>query len=151
MKAASPRGARKILTKILLLPDLSHPQPTTAWRYAHRQQTSRKHYELVVERWQEIRRLHEAGAEVADIARKLGTSRPTVYRYKDLTEPPEFGQHRRRGSVKRSVWVPYILKRWEEGCRNGKKLFRERFENKATPTASPTWDAWSPSSGEQMD
>ena len=85
---------------------------------------SRKHYELVVERWQEIRRLREAGAEVTDIARKLGTSRPTVYRYKDLTEPPEFGQHRRRGSVL-DPWVPYILKRWEEGCRNGKKRYRE--------------------------
>ena len=85
---------------------------------------SRKHYELVVERWQEIRRLREAGAEVTDIARKLGTSRPTVYRYKDLTEPPEFGQHRRRGSVL-DPWVPYILKRWEEGCRNGSKLYRE--------------------------
>jgi len=73
----------------------NRPRPS----YAHRQQTSRKHYELVVERWHEIRRLHEAGAELTDIARKLGTSRPTVYRYKDLTEPPEFGQHRRRGSV----------------------------------------------------
>ena len=83
--------------------DPSAPGPLTPNRprpgYARRQQTSRKHYELVVERWQEIRRLHEAGAEVTDIARKLGTSRPTVYRYKDLTEPPEFGQHRRRGSV----------------------------------------------------
>jgi transposase len=68
--------------------------------------------------------LHEAGAGVADIARKLGTSRPTVYRYKDLSEPPEFGQPRRRGSVL-DPWVPYILKRWEEGCLNGKKLFRE--------------------------
>jgi AcrR family transcriptional regulator len=68
--------------------------------------------------------LHQAGADVSDIARKLGTSRPTVYRYKDLTEPPEFGQHRRRGSVL-DPWVPYILRRWEEGCRNGQKLFRE--------------------------
>ena len=108
--------------------DPSAPGPLTPNRprpgYAHRQQTSRKHYELVVERWQEIRRLHEAGAEVTDIARKLGTSRPTVYRYKALTEPPEFGQHRRRGSVL-DPWVLYILKRWEEGCRNGKKLYRE--------------------------
>jgi len=108
--------------------DPGAPGPLTPNRarpgYAHRQQSSRKHYELVVERWQEIRRLHQAGAEVSDIARKLGTSRPTVYRYKDLTEPPEFGQHRRRGSVL-DLWVPYILKRWEEGCRNGSKLYRE--------------------------
>jgi len=92
--------------------------------YAHQQQTRRRHYELVVERWEEIRRLQQAGADVSDIARKLGTSRPTVYRYKDLTEPPEFGQHRRKGSVL-DPWVPYILRRWQEGCRNGHKLFRE--------------------------
>jgi transposase len=83
--------------------DPGAPGPLTPNRprsgYARRQQTSLKHYELVVERWQEIRRLHQAGAEVIDIARKLGTSRPTVYRYKDLSEPQEFGQHRRRGSV----------------------------------------------------
>jgi hypothetical protein len=148
--ASSPREAQKILTKILVLPDLSHPTDHGLEIRPPPADTSRKHYELVVERWQEIRRLHKAGAEISDIARKLGTSRPTVYRYKDLTEPPEFGQHRRRGSVL-DPWVPYILKRWEEGCPNGKKLFRERFESKATPTASPTWDAWSPSSGEQMD
>lgn len=88
------------------------------------QQTSRKRYEPIVERWKEIRRLQEAGADVADIARKLRTSRPTVYRYEDLIEPPEFGQHRRRQSVL-DPYVPYILKRWEEGCRNGRKLFRE--------------------------
>jgi transposase len=98
----------------------NRPRPS----YAHQQQTRRKHYELVVERWEEIRRLHQAGADVADIARKLGTSRPTVYRYKDRSEPPEFGQHLRRGSVL-DPWVPYILRRWEEGCRNGHKLFRE--------------------------
>ena len=92
--------------------------------YARQQQTRRRHYELVLERWREIRRLQQAGADVTDIARKLGTSRPTLYRYKDLAEPPEFGQHRRKGSVL-DPWVPYILRRWEEGCRNGHTLFRE--------------------------
>jgi len=108
--------------------DPGAPGPLTPNRprpgYAHQQQTRRRHYELVVERWEEIRRLQGAGADVSEIARKLGTSRPTVYRYKDLTEPPEFGQHRRKGSVL-DPWVPYILRRWEEGCRNGHKLFRE--------------------------
>ena len=108
--------------------DPGAPGPLTPNRprpgYARQQQRRRKHYELVVERWEEIRRLHQAGADVSDIARKLGTSRPTLYRYKERSEPPEFGQHLRRGSVL-DPWVPYILKRWEEGCRNGHKLFRE--------------------------
>ncbi len=120
--------------------DPASPGPLTPNRlrpgYAQQQQTSRKRYEMLVERWKEIRRLQEAGADIADIARKLGTSRPTVYRYKDLTEPPEFGQHRRRESVL-DPYIPYILRRWEEGCRNGRKLFR-RFGSRATLTASPT-------------
>jgi hypothetical protein len=62
--------------------DPGAPGPLTPNRprpgYAHQQQTRRRHYELVVERWEEIRRLQGAGAEVSDIARKLGTSRPSV-------------------------------------------------------------------------
>lgn len=108
--------------------DPAAPGPLTPNRprpgYARRQQSKRKRYKLLVERWQEIRRLQEAGADIADTARKLGTSRPTVYRYKELIEPPEFGQHRRRQSVL-DPYIPYILRRWEEGCRNGRKLFRE--------------------------
>lgn len=98
----------------------NRPRPS----YARQQQSKRKRYKLLVERWKEIRRLQEAGADIADTARKLGTSRPTVYRYKELIEPPEFGQHRRRQSVL-DPYIPYILRRWEEGCRNGRKLFRE--------------------------
>jgi transposase len=108
--------------------DPGAPGPLTPNRprpgYAHQQQRRRRHYELVVDRWEEIRRLQGAGANFSEIARKLGTSRPTVYRYKDLTEPPEFGQHRPKGSVL-DPWVPYILRRWEESCRNGHKLYRE--------------------------
>lgn len=111
-----------------LYEDPAAPGPLTPNRprpdYASQQQSKRKRYKLLVERWKEIRRLQEAGADVADIARKLGTSRPTVYRYKDLIEPPEFGQHRRRRSVI-DPYIPYILRRWEEGCRNGRQLFRE--------------------------
>ena len=108
--------------------DPGDPGPLTPNRprpgYATQYQIRHRRYRLIVERWEEIRRLQEAGADVADIARKLGTSRPTVYRYKDLIEPPEFGQHRRRQTVL-DPYIPYILKRWEEGCRNGRKLFRE--------------------------
>lgn len=111
-----------------LYEDPAAPGPLTPNRprpgYASQQQSKRKRYRLLVERWKEIRRLQQAGADVVDIAGKLGTSRPTVYRYKDLTEPPEFGQHRRRATLL-DPYIPYILRRWEEGCRNGRQLFRE--------------------------
>ena len=77
----------------------------------------------MVERWEEIRRLHQAGAEVRD--RSQARHEPSHrLPFQDLTEAPEFGQHRRRGSVL-DPGVPYILRRWEEGCRNGHELFRE--------------------------
>jgi transposase len=48
----------------------------------------------------------------------------TVYRYKDLTEPPPRRSHGRRKSIL-DPYVPYLLGRWNEGCRNGKRLLRE--------------------------
>jgi len=106
----------------------SSPGPVTPNRprlwYARQQEAAKKRHERLVERWREIRRLQAAGADVADIARKLGISRRTVYRYKDLAEPPERTRHQRRATVL-DPYVPYILKRWEEGCRNGMRLFRE--------------------------
>ena len=49
--------------------------------------TARKRHERLVERWRDIRRLHLAGASVKDIAEWVGTSRSTVYRYRELAEP----------------------------------------------------------------
>ena len=48
----------------------------------------------------------------------------TVYRYKDLEEAPPRQTHTTRASVL-DPYVPYLLKRWEEGCRGGKRLLRE--------------------------
>lgn len=108
--------------------DASSPGPMTPNRprlwYARQREAAQKRHERLVEQYREIRRLQAAGADVADIARKLSISRRTVYRYKDLTEPPMLTEHRRRATVL-DPYVPYILRRWEEGCRNGMKLFRE--------------------------
>ncbi len=53
----------------------------------------------------------------------LGISARTVYRYKDLEEPPPRPAHRRKSVL--DPYVPYLLERWNEGCRNGKRLLRE--------------------------
>lgn len=63
-------------------------------------------------------------ADVRFIARKLGIGARTVYRYKDLSEPPSRQSHRSRASVL-DPHVTYLLGRWNEGCRNGKRLFQE--------------------------
>ncbi len=85
---------------------------------------ARRRHERLVEQWRSIRRLYLAGADLRDICRRLGISPRTVYRYKDLTEPPPRPVYKRKASVL-DPYVPYLLRRWNEGCRNGKKLYRE--------------------------
>jgi transposase len=77
-----------------------------------------------VQQWRNIRRLHLAGADVHDITKRLGVSRETVYRYRRMEEPPEPVRFRHKKRVL-DPYVPYILRRWGEGCRNGTKLYRE--------------------------
>ncbi len=69
--------------------------------------------------------LHARGAGVADIARAVGVTRRTVYRY--LSDgPPQRRRptpHGRRRVLE--PWEPYLLKRWEEGCHTATRLWRE--------------------------
>ena len=88
------------------------------------EEAARRRHERLVSQWEDIRRLYLAGADLRHICRVLGVSARTVYRYKDLTEPPPRRSHGRRKSVI-DPYVPYLLGRWGEGCRNGKRLYRE--------------------------
>ena len=69
--------------------------------------------------------LHTKGATVMDIARTVGVTRRTVYRY--LSDgPPQRRRPTPRG--RRRVlepWEPYLLKRWAEGCHTATRLWRE--------------------------
>ena len=86
---------------------------------------ARKRHERLVERWKEIRRLHLAGAKVKDIAEWTGTSRSTVYRYRELAEPPPpRPEYKKKASVL-DPWMPYLVARWNEGCHSAKRLYEE--------------------------
>jgi transposase len=87
------------------------------------EEAARKRHERLVRQWEDIRRLYLAGADLRYICRRLGVSPRTVYRYKDLAEPPPRRSHGRKSVL--DPYVPYLLERWGEGCRNGKRLFRE--------------------------
>jgi transposase len=65
--------------------------------------------------------------EIADIARAVGISRTTVYRYIRLGGPPERKQPRPRRRQHRVLdpYKPYLLRRWEEGCHTATRLWRE--------------------------
>jgi transposase len=108
--------------------DVGVPNPARAVRpgswQAGKEEAARGRHERLVEQWKDIRRLRLAGADVRFISRKLGISPRTVYRYKDLQEPPPRQTYTTRASVL-DPYVPYLLGRWNEGCRNGKRLLRE--------------------------
>ena len=88
------------------------------------EEAARKRHERLVEQWKNIRRLYLAEADLRHICKRLGISARTVYRYKDLTEPPPRPTYKRKASVL-DPYVPYLVRRWNEGCHNGKKLYRE--------------------------
>jgi transposase len=88
------------------------------------EEAARKRHERLVEQWRDIRRLYLAGADLRHICKRLGISARTVYRYKDLTEPPPRRAYKKKASVL-DPYVPYLVARWNEGCHNGKKLYRE--------------------------
>jgi transposase len=88
------------------------------------EEAARKRHERLVVQWKNIRRLYLAKADLRDICRQLGISARTVYRYKDLTEPPPRPAYKRRASVL-DPYVPYLVARWKEGRYNGKQLYRE--------------------------
>jgi transposase len=95
--------------------------------YEHIEGPARKRHERLVEQWKDIRRLHLAGAKVKDISAWTGTSRSTVYRYRELAEPPPRPVHGRKRSVL-DPWKPYLVTRWNEGCHNAKLLYQEICE-----------------------
>jgi transposase len=88
-----------------------HPQPER-WR------DRRANYE-------QARALHANGASVAQIARTVGISRMTVYKY--LREgPPQRKRHSVHGRQRvLEPYEPYLLKRWDEGCRMATRLWSE--------------------------
>lgn len=100
-----------------------HPQPER-WREraaaAAEEGVARRR-----EKYEQARALHVNGASVAHIARTVGISRMTVYRY--LREgPPQRKRHSVHGRQRvLEPWEPYLLKRWAEGCHTATVLWRE--------------------------
>lgn len=69
--------------------------------------------------------LHAKGATIMDIARMVGVTRRTVYRYLN-DGPPQRRRSTPRG--RRRVlepWEPYLLQRWAEGCHTATVLWAE--------------------------
>lgn len=94
------------------------------WQQRAEEDSLRKH-DRYVAAYEAIRDLRANGTDIAEIARRVGVSRRTVYRYLSLDGPPARKRPVRRPSCERVAWGAYIARRWDEGCRNGRRLWRE--------------------------
>ena len=75
-------------------------------------------------RYEQIITLHRQGLSQRAIARRLHVSRKVVHRSMRARAFPERAPTGRRQS-KLDPYLPYLRKRWEQGCHNGRQLARE--------------------------
>lgn len=77
--------------------------------------------------YKKVRELHSRDMSMRAIDQKPSISRYAARRYVNSDTFPEHRSHRRRPSML-DPFEPYFQKRWEEGCRNGLRLWRELRE-----------------------
>lgn len=81
------------------------------------------------ERYHEIHRLHAEKIGVVTIARLLNVSRPTVYRYLQMREPPTRSKIAVGERHVVEPWKPYLVQQWNAGHRNALHLWRDIRDN----------------------
>lgn len=77
-------------------------------------------------RWEEVQQRRQDRQSIQGISRDMGIKRDTVRRYLALDSPPIYTRPPR---PKVTVpFLPYLQKRWEEGCHNARQLYREIYQ-----------------------
>ena len=100
-------------------------RPLPLWRQ-RTEEASLDYHRQRVTAYEAVHTLRAKGADVADIARTVGISRQTAYRYLSMSGPPT--RRRRRFERRDRALDPYddyLRRRWSEGCHNGMQLWRE--------------------------
>ena len=95
------------------------PLPRTARELAHQRQARR----LALH--QQIWALHQQGWPGRAIAQQLGIGKNTVYRDLRMETLPERKRRTDRGRSILMPYTPYLLERWNAGCRDAVRLFQE--------------------------
>jgi transposase len=76
------------------------------------------------ERFEQVRRLHQAGHSIRAIAGRTNLSRKTVQKYIATDVCPHYPDRQTRPG-KMLPWLSYLEQRWQAGCTNATKLWRE--------------------------
>jgi len=100
------------------------PRPLVRWEQraaavSHQRQAPK------VTIYERVWAMRAQGHDIAHIARTVGVGRPTVYRYLSMDRPPERIHRPQRARRPIDPYVPYLLHRWGEDCRNANQLWRE--------------------------
>lgn len=75
-------------------------------------------------RYERILELQKQGMKSGEIARTLGMSQRTIQRWIMTGNVPHSGRRKQRASLI-DPYKSYLLKRWQQGCRNGAELERD--------------------------
>jgi transposase len=89
-----------------------------------------------VELYHQIQDLAAKKVDVASIARQLGVSRQTVYTYLKMKQPPARTRIPREREKFLDPYKDYLVRRWNEGCRNAHQMYREIKEQGYTGSES---------------
>ena len=102
---------------------LAHSVATAPPR-AETQQTHDQVNDIIRRRYEAIHALAATGMSGQQIARELGLHRHTVERNLHLPSCPERARHPRRPTML-DPYEPYLHQRWDQGCHNARRLWRE--------------------------
>jgi transposase len=87
-------------------------------------QTIARHRAERQERYQQVVALAEQGLSSQEIALRLGMKARTVRDWRNIAVAPD-SRPRRKYRSEFDAYAPYVLKRWQEGERSGRQLWRE--------------------------
>lgn len=109
------------------------PPPSPTKRFLEERRQAR------TARWEKVRHLHEVGVSISQIGREVGITRKTVRRLLASPAPPRNRVAASDGLGSRSFrprpeglssptlapYADYLRDRWQQGCTNASRLFRE--------------------------
>ena len=98
------------------------------WQTSMRKHLEAKSLQLHQERVTRYKQIHDLSAKKVDvtaIARQVGVSRQCVYEYLRLQQPPERTHIPPARQPLLEPYKAYLVRRWNEGCRNAQQAYRE--------------------------
>jgi len=107
---------------------LEEPVPTIPWHTGmtkRQEEKSQQYHQERVKRYHQIHDLRAKQVDVAAIAHQVGMSRQGVYIYLQMKQPPQRTRIHRPGGSSLEPHKEYLIRRWNEGCRNAQLLYRE--------------------------